>query len=251
MKKCTVVAAAVVAASSGLAFAQFDAFYDGSQSRLVGGAFDITWAAAGTYDGVAHSTGDLIGTYSAGSLAYTYDGSGERGIGQYAGGSFSGFCIELQNIAGGTRTYDVIEIQGAPNPAPGLGGDGYDILDQIEVKAVVAAAINLGWISSDLSAAGTVSNGQLAAIQGMIWAMVFDDAVVTANYAFVGGYMQDIQDRIDFMVLNGMNQNVAGLRAMVNANSQDQLYVVPLPPAAFAGLLTLGGLAGFSRLRRR
>ncbi len=251
MKKCTVVVAAVVAASSGLAFAQFDAYYDGSQSRLVGGAFDVTWASAGTYDGVAHSTGDLIGTYGAGSLAYTYDGPGDRGAGQYADGSFNGFCIELQSIAGGTRTYDVIEIADAPNPAPGLGGDGYDILDQIEVKAVVAAAIDLGWINNDLSASGAVSNGQLAAIQGMIWTMVFDDAVVTANYGFVAGYMQDIQDRIDFMELNGMGQNVAGLRVMANADSQDQLYVVPLPPAAFAGLLTLGGLGGFSRLRRR
>ncbi len=251
MKKSSVVAAAVVAASSGLAFAQFDAYYDGSQSRLVGGAFDITWAAAGTFDGVAHATGDLIGTYGAGSLAYTYDGPGERGAGQYSGGSFSGFCIELQGIAGGTRTYDVVEIQDAPNPAPGLGGDGYDILDQIEVKAVVAAAIDLGWINNDLSATGSVTNGQLAAIQGMIWTMVFDDAVVTANYAFVGASMQEIQDRIDFMANNGMNQNVAGLRAMINADSQDQLYVVPLPTAALAGLLTLGGLGGFSRLRRR
>ncbi len=251
MKKCTVVAAAVVAASSGLALAQFDAYYDGSQSRLVGGAFDVTWAAAGTYEGVAHATGDLIGSYSAGTLAYTYDGPGERGAGQYSGGTFSGFCIELQSIAGGTRTYDVVEISDAPNPAPGLGGDGYDILDQIEVKAVVAAAINLGWINEDLSATGSVSNIQLAAIQGMIWTVVFDDAVVTANYANVSAAMQDIQDRIDFMVLNGMNQNVAGLRAMLSADSQDQLYVVPLPAAAFAGLLTLGGIGGFSRLRRR
>jgi hypothetical protein len=38
---------------------------------------------------------------------------------------------------------------------------------------------------------------------------------------------------------------------MVAGGNQDMLYVVPLPPAAFAGLATLVGVAGVARLRRR
>jgi len=38
---------------------------------------------------------------------------------------------------------------------------------------------------------------------------------------------------------------------MVAENQQDMLYVVPLPPAAFAGLGMLGGIAGFRTIRRR
>ena len=41
------------------------------------------------------------------------------------------------------------------------------------------------------------------------------------------------------------------MKAMLNATTQDQLFIVPLPTAAFAGLLTLGGLGAFSRIRRR
>ena len=42
-----------------------------------------------------------------------------------------------------------------------------------------------------------------------------------------------------------------GLKAIVAEGQQDMLYVVPLPPAAFAGLGMLGSLAGVRTIRRR
>ena len=42
-----------------------------------------------------------------------------------------------------------------------------------------------------------------------------------------------------------------GLKAMVSEGQQDMLYVVPLPPAALAGLGMLGGIAGVRTIRRR
>ena len=47
------------------------------------------------------------------------------------------------------------------------------------------------------------------------------------------------------------NATMPNLRAMLNADTQDQLYIIPLPTAVFAGLLTLGGMGGYSRMRRR
>ena len=42
-----------------------------------------------------------------------------------------------------------------------------------------------------------------------------------------------------------------GLKAVVAEGQQDMLYVVPLPPAAFAGLGMLGTIAGVRTIRRR
>jgi len=79
----------------------------------------------------------------------------------------------------------------------------------------------------------------------MIWKVVLDEAVVTGNGS-VATEMAALQVEIDM----DPSATVSGLVAMLNADSQDQLFIVPLPTAAFAGLMMLGGLAGAKRLRR-
>jgi hypothetical protein len=44
--------------------------------------------------------------------------------------------------------------------------------------------------------------------------------------------------------------SISHLRAMISADSQDQHFIVPLPTAALAGLMTLAGIGGIKRLRR-
>ena len=189
--------------------------------------------------------GSINDTFNAGQFMFEYtDVGGDRGLGQFAGGTFGTFCIELQQVAPGSTTYDIANVRNAPNPQPGLGG-AYDAADEAEVEAVVAAAMRLGWLNSDLSNAGA-SNAQLAAIQGMIWKAVLDEAVVSAEDASVATQMTALQDEID----NDPSASVADLRAMVSADSQDQLFIVPLPTAALAGLITLAGIGGVKRLRR-
>jgi len=237
MKKTTVITIAALAASSTFAMADFEADY-----------VDLTGAGTVHIDNTG-SGGFVDQDFAAGHLEFAYTNSmadgGERGAGQFASGSFNTFCIELQNVRNGARVYDVANISDGPNPAPGAGGPAYDAADQAEVHAVIAAAIRLGWINGDLSAA-SATNHQLAGIQGQIWAVVLDNSVVTGN-GQVGIEMLALQAEIAMDPTAG----VAGLRAMLNADSQDQLFIVPLPTAAFAGLMTLGGLAGFSRIRRR
>jgi len=235
MKNRTAIAIAALAASCGLAAAGFDAQHTGLTGVLGGIHIDNTG-----------SGGFINMNFDAGHNNFNYtDMGGDRGAGQFSGGSFSTFCVELQNTLVGSRTYDIAAIHDAPNPAPGSGGPQYDAADEAEVNAVIAAAIRLGWINSDLSAGANATNTRLAAIQGQVWKVVLDNAVVTGNGA-VATAMSNLQTEIN----SDPSATVAGLRAMLNADTQDQLFVVPLPTAAFAGLLTLGGLVGVKRLRR-
>lgn len=237
MKKHDLIVAIALAGTASIATADFEATYLGLTG---GGSVHIDSTGTG---------GFIDQDFDAGQFQFAYTNSandgGQRGVGQFDSGTFSTFCIELQNVLTGAYSYDVTSIDNAPNPAPGAGGPAYDAADEAEVNAVIAAAIRLGWINNDLSASGA-SLMQLSAIQGQIWKVVLDDAVVTGNGA-VATEMAALQAEI----ANDPSATVSGLLAMLNANTQDQLFVVPLPTAAFAGLMTLGGLAGIARSRRR
>lgn len=223
-----------LACASGSALAGFDADFLFLQG--VNNAIRIDNTGTG---------GTINDTFNAGQFMFQYtDVGGDRGLGQFSGGTFGTFCIELQQVAPGSTTYDITNVRNSPNPQPGLGG-AYDAADEAEVEAVVAAAIRLGWINSDLSNNGA-SNAQLAAIQGMIWQVVLDEAVVSAEIASVATQMAALQSEVN----NDPSASIAHLRAMVNADSQDQLFIVPLPTAALAGLITLAGIGGIKRLRR-
>ncbi|MDF1809964.1 MAG: hypothetical protein P1U42_09740 [Phycisphaerales bacterium] len=235
MKKKTAYIAMTLAAFTGAATAGFDAEYTGLTG--IEGAIHID------------NGGFIDQNFNAGHFGFDYtDMGGDRGAGQFASGSFVTFCIELQNVRTGSYTYDVDSIANGPNPEGGAGVPAYDAADEAEVHAVVAAAIAMGWLNADLSA-NTVTNAQLAGIQGMIWKMVLDNSTVeaAAGQTDVATAMADIQNYMD----NNTWGTVAGLKAMINEDTQDQLFIVPLPTAAFAGLLTLGGLAGVARMKNR
>jgi len=226
---------AAVLIASGSAFAGFEADFLSIQGKNNAIRIDNT------------GTGGLINdTFNAGHFIFEYtDVGGDRGQGQFKSGTFATFCIELQNISTGPQSYDIDRIRNAPNPSPGLGGPAYDASDEAEVEAVIAAAIRLGWINSDLSLAGADDN-QLAAIQGQIWKVVLDDAVVTGERTNVALAMAALQAEI----ANDPTATVPDLKAMISPDTQDQLFIVPLPTAAFAGLMTLAGIGGIKRLRR-
>jgi hypothetical protein len=230
-----VAAAALVVASSG-ALAGFDADFTGLYGRNNSIRVDTT----------GHG-GTLNQTFNAGHFQFVYtDMGGDRGLGQFSGGSFATFCIELQSVAPGSSSYDIDTINNAPNPNSGGGQGPYDNADAAELSAVMAAAVSLGWINADLSATGTLTKDQAAAIQGMVWKVVFDNAVVTAETANVAAQMAILEAEYN----SNPSGSISHLRAMISADSQDQLFIVPLPTAALAGLMTLAGIGGIKRLRR-
>jgi hypothetical protein len=211
------------------------------------------FAAAADFDAEFE---DLIGrnnsvlidgvAYNAGHMQHTYTGPiPSVAVGQFKNQTFFTFCIELQNVSRSPESWTIQKLSEAPNPSSSNGGLPYGAGDAQEVHAVVAAAIRLGWINGDLSAA-SAGQTELAAIQGMIWKVLFDGSTVVGNQTQVTAAMAALEAEAALDPF----ARVKGLAAMTNADAQDQLYVVPLPTAALAGLAMLGGLAGV-RLRRR
>lgn len=237
MKNIVLVSAALSAAAGMASAADFNARWD-SISRT---GYVVTVSG--------------FGSSAAGYMNHTYNASSPRpGIGQFENANFSTFCIEIQGVQGGFRDFDIVQIDDAPNPGSSYGTARADL-----VHAAIKAAINLGWINKDLSL-NTGTNAQIAAIQAAIWSAVSSTspgAVSFSDDSSVAGSADITEaDNAYSLLLStaagfAPGTRVSGLRAMVNSGSQDMLYVVPLPPAAFAGLATLVGVAGVARLRRR
>ena len=227
---------AVLAATSGMALAaDFNAQRTGFDGR----------------GGITVTTNAGTDTVAGGHIQFTYDGAGApagKAKGQFAGSSFWTFCIELDQFASQQmKAYDIVAVKDAPDPSAGGANPnapssyGYGI--ESAIHEVVAAAISLMWIESDLSLGAQGNTDRLAAIQGEIWRAIY------GNASYSNGNVSTAATTLNGAIVAGAR--VSGLRAMTNPTSQDMLYVVPLPPAAFAGLATIFGIAGVARLRRR
>lgn len=167
--------------------------------------------------------------------------------GPQSGTSFRTFCIELRQTigSGGVVTYDIVDLSDAPLPGPQYGAAIGNA-----INAVVANAIALGWIDNRLQADTSQTNylGRMGAIQAAIWEATGDTLDLNAS-----GTSASV--RSAYLELMGATFDptlrLNGLRGLINASRQDMLYVVPLPPAVFAGagLLAIG--LGVRAWRRR
>jgi len=179
------------------------------------------------------------GTYSAGHMNHTiYHGATPAG-------SFQTFCIELgENANNGVSNYQIVDLTSAPDPD--LSGSTYTQAQADAVIDVVTNAVSLGWIDINLQNAGGTSE-QISAVQAGIWAALFG----SASSSNAG-----VQSALSTLTSESVNQGTRALmasrlRAAVAQGEQDMLYVVPLPPAAWAGLGILGAFAGVRSCRRR
>lgn len=200
-----------------------------------------------TFSGVAGGSNATTlrvgeGTYYAGHMNHTIL-SGDR-----QGENFSTFCIDFSETAhrGRNTEYQIVEIADAPMP-----GTPYGEVIAGRINAVVANAAALGWIDNNLQA-DTEQHGYLAkmgAIQAAIWEAFGSDVRLSSSRTSnsLEHYYNILTDDNTFDSSLRLN----GLKAMVSEGQQDMLYVVPLPPAAFAGLGLLGGIAGVRTIRRR
>ncbi len=171
----------------------------------------------------------------------------EIASGPQTGAAFATFCIELrQNVGSGVVSFDIVDLTQAPLPGPQYAAGVGDA-----ISAVIANAVALGWIDANLQADASQTNylGRMGAIQAAIWEATGDSVDINSaqTSAFVRSAYLELTDPGTFDASLRAN----GLRALINGGRQDMLYVVPLPPAAFAGagLLALG-LAARSRRRR-
>lgn len=183
------------------------------------------------------------GGHSAGHLTYNIQNVG----------SYNTFCIETaQTVSSSYLTYEIVNLADAPSPGSPYGQAKADAVVQI-----IANAIDMGWIDNKLQATpGALSAAdnadRMSAIQALIWAeLVGNDSAPTSGD---GGTQANISSLLAFVPAQNSNTyNImqSRLRAAVNDGAQDQLYVVPLPSAAWASLGMLGMCAGVRSIKRR
>lgn len=180
-------------------------------------------------------------TYYAGHMNHTIT-SGDR-----SGETFYTFCIEIGEFADhGSATYEIIDLADAPNPGTPYGQTVADA-----VSAVVANAFAMGWIDANLQANAAQADylAKMGAIQAAIWEALGHDFQVNSS-----GTSNALRTQYNLLTNESSfdsSLRMAGLRAAVADGQQDQLWIVPLPSSALAGLGLLGGIAGVRTLRRR
>ena len=237
------------------------------------GTFDMKYVGGGLFKGglqyrATDTDGSVRTASTAGELRHT-----TRNRTRAANDlpvSFSSFCIELeQHTTGSWTDFQVRSILEAPNPERhGPGDAGYGQQIQKRVHAVVRAAIDQGIITEKLQPTASSTRDNMAAVQLAIWEAIWEQ---NANLDLGDGTSRlagDAADRNNAMTsaLNGVlsqangflslgrsdwnSFKVAGLVALTGSGAQDQLAIVPLPPAAFAGLGLLGLAGTVRRLRK-
>lgn len=224
-------------------------------------ATSVTFNRDSSLDALAGGVSVFSVARTAGHIGFIYNPNPAPGTGggQFASGSFATFCIELDQTAGGAA-YNIVDLSAAPNPPTGGANpnnpNSYGSAIATRIATAAKAGMLAGWIGSDLSliTSGNASTdkARMAAIQAVIWEAIYDTGSfdrTSGNVVSTSVTMNSMWDQLAAHFAN--DGQVAGLRAAVSSNRQDQLYVVPLPPAAFAGLATLVGIAGVSRIRRR
>ncbi len=167
--------------------------------------------------------------------------------GPAAGSTFATFCVELgQHVGSGPVVYNIVSLTDAPLPGPSYSQSVAD-----SVSAVVANALALGWIDSRLQGDSGQADylGRMGAIQAAIWVAI--GGAVDINSSGTSGFVRDAYAVLMNAQTFDSSLRMTGLRALTNASRQDMLYVVPLPPAAFAGLGMLAVGFGVRAVRRR
>ena len=182
------------------------------------------------------------GSYSAGHLSYQVQG----------GGTYNTFCIEVAEYTNSSyRVYDIVNLADAPDP-----GSNYGQAKADAVVAIIAKAVDMGWINTSLQATPGALDAEnnadrMSAIQASIWSALFGASTPTSSDSDVNNNIQSLLSLAPAENTSTFYLMQSRLRAAVNDGAQDQLYVVPLPTSALAGLGMLGGIAGIRIVRRR
>lgn len=165
--------------------------------------------------------------------------------GSQAGTVFGSFCIELAETVG-SGTYQLVELTEAPVPGTPFTQAQADL-----ISAIVANAAAKGWIDGRLQADAGQTNylGRMGAIQAAIWEAA--GAAVNINSSGTTASLRDAYNELMNAQTFDASLRLSGLKALVNDGRQDLLYVVPLPPAAFAGMGMLAVSFGVRAVRRR
>lgn len=168
--------------------------------------------------------------------------------------TFTSFCIELnQHIStGGTYTYDVIDVENAPNPGQGTGGPGVNGpmgLDRAnQIRQLWGT--HFAEIGSD--------NVKAAAFQLAIWEIIYTEWFTPTPYAGGGATVLANGTAAIDLAMQWWNEVQTpdptkyqhGLVANSSLIAQDEITLLTPAPRSFL-LAGLGGLGLIGYVRRR
>lgn len=251
---------------------------------LVGQA--STTASADTIQGVFNgSFGDgvsVTGGFSAVALRHTWTG-GTNAAAQYNGTVYT-FCMDRNQVQGGNPqplpTFTLGRVTDAPNPTSGNISNPsarYTTDQERRLNAVMTAARNAGYLNSLGQFNTSAGTSAASAIQALVWESLWEvtnsgTTATGATWNLTTGSFQVTNRGTGTAWANGVSTVVNTLitaatsiyndvnspllvRALISGgelnSGQDQAVMVPLPPAAFAGLGTLAGVIGIGYIRRR
>jgi hypothetical protein len=233
MKMSNVVVLAVVGAAASVAMAD--------------GRVRIT-DATGIYDGTNGSGGAFTATTVSGS----------NGLNGGAGGSsttFLTFCLERsENLSFGNTYFTQISdraVAGGSNAdpttgAPNVPGQGFDVLSP--VTALLYQTFRNG--GSFGGVAPVMTSALTSALQDAIWYSEGELGSISGNALAMYNWARN-QNPQSIGNVRVMRLWTSYSNGVYSGNAQDLLTIVPLPPAAFAGLGTLAGVIGMGYIRRR
>lgn len=263
--RCVIVAALAACAVGSTAHADTQSF-DQVNMRFAG-------TGSGRSVGIQFwvgSTKVMDGNYFAGSLNHEFttgavsgaNAVNASGSGSALSGSTIGtFCTDiLEHVDSRWRTHNLTNVEQAPTTqesANAAMGDGKgDQLSKLYNYGLTNGLLNGqgGWASTSSSDS---NKDKAAAWQLLVWEIVFGDAN-DSNWASNGAlrisglssqvrnYFSEFRD-----ASAAMSADLAGFRASSRSGSQDQLVIIPLPPAVFAGAGMLALVMGAKAIRRR
>lgn len=190
-----------------------------------------------------------------------------------------GFCVDRNFLHESVNTYTLVGVQGAPVlPNEGNAGAPYTAIAENRLNAMAKAGRAMGILDSRgfLDASFTTGNADsnltigavtttrkkwVDAFQKLAWESLYeaDGAGLTWNLG-AGAYTNGASsgaaaNALITQATTFLNSNILvrilGVQGSNSNQGQDMLVLIPLPPAAWAGLSTMAGVFGLAYIRRR
>jgi hypothetical protein len=199
------------------------------------------------------------GSYYVGALNHAW--SGGTGAAARFNGTFGTFCIDEQNVSSATHVFNLVDITSAPITTTGNAGNSgssYTSVQAHRLDAVARAAQAAGYLDGRGGFVGS-NNDAAAAVQLLIWDSVWEPTA-GAGWSLTGGTFQVNVSAAVSNIFSTLAASATGLfnvngplivRSLSSSEGQDQLVLIPLPAAAYAGIGGLAAAFGVTRVHRR
>ncbi len=252
---------------------------------IVAAAGLIQTAGADTIQGRVLSASTGYGQGNTGGYRHQFwGGTGEAarfntGTSQADASEVRGFCVDRNFLNESVNTYTLVSVQNAPVlPNQGNAGGLYTAVGENRLNAIAKAGLAMGILDSRgfLEASFTTGNAAnnltinsvtttrarwVEAFQKLAWESLYEADGAGLAWNLTGGAYTNaassaaastaIQTAASGFLNSGILVRVLGVQGSSADQGQDMLVLVPLPPAAWAGLSTMAGVFGLAYIRRR